>query len=80
MCKVKFNCRGKHPYIVAMREMGEITMYRWEHPIMTIDWIFNVFSLGKRLKKAVKVAHGQAKKVSVPFTFVTYLTFVEVDF
>ncbi|CAK8692481.1 unnamed protein product [Clavelina lepadiformis] len=57
------NTRGQHPYIKAIRELGELIAERSQNPFYYSDWIYFLSPSGRRFSKAADTVHKQAEEI-----------------
>uniref|UniRef100_H2YHE1 Uncharacterized protein n=1 Tax=Ciona savignyi TaxID=51511 RepID=H2YHE1_CIOSA len=60
------NCQHvtDHPYLMAVKEVGDLVIKRIRQPLHLFDWIYNLSANGRRNKIVVKVLHDHTEKVS----------------
>uniref|UniRef100_H2Y7R2 Uncharacterized protein n=1 Tax=Ciona savignyi TaxID=51511 RepID=H2Y7R2_CIOSA len=61
----KTNCQHEtdHPYLLAVKEVGELVIERTRQPLHFFDWIYNLSADGKRNKSVVKFLHDHTETV-----------------
>uniref|UniRef100_H2YGW8 Uncharacterized protein n=1 Tax=Ciona savignyi TaxID=51511 RepID=H2YGW8_CIOSA len=60
------NCQHvtDHPYLMAVKEVGDLLMERSRQPFHFFDWMYNLSANGIRNKVVVKVLHDHTEKVN----------------
>uniref|UniRef100_H2Y7P3 Uncharacterized protein n=1 Tax=Ciona savignyi TaxID=51511 RepID=H2Y7P3_CIOSA len=73
------NCQHviDHPYLLAVKEVGDLLIERTRQPFHFFDWIYNLSANGRRNKVVVKVLHDHTEKVSYICFESLILRFVE---
>uniref|UniRef100_H2YGW6 Uncharacterized protein n=1 Tax=Ciona savignyi TaxID=51511 RepID=H2YGW6_CIOSA len=59
------NCQHvtDHPYLMAVKEVGDLLMERSRQPFHFFDWMYNLSANGIRNKVVVKVLHDHTEKI-----------------
>uniref|UniRef100_H2YHD8 Uncharacterized protein n=1 Tax=Ciona savignyi TaxID=51511 RepID=H2YHD8_CIOSA len=59
------NCQHvtDHPYLMAVKEVGDLVIKRIRQPLHLFDWIYNLSANGRRNKIVVKVLHDHTEKI-----------------
>ena len=50
-------------YFLAVHEIADALLKRFENPLLQIDFLFNLSPIGKKFYRAVKVTHNITEKV-----------------